>query len=107
MGAYRYPVRASGRLILARELIEDRRPWDAGDWQLGGVVRFRQAGVPQFLLLLIAEVPGQEPLDVCRNLAPGRRALLEVPRQPFPGIELPQRQRGKDREHRRRLLAAP
>ena len=37
-----------------------------------------------------AQVPRQERLYVLRNLAPGRLAALEVPRQPFPGIELPQ-----------------
>ena len=54
--------------------------WDAEDARLGGVVAFRPAGVPQFLLLLVAEVPGQERLDIGWNLAPGGRALLEVPR---------------------------
>src|SRR5260370_350716 len=75
--------------------------------RLGGIVPFRNAGVPEFLLVLFAHVPGQEGLDIRRNLAAGRRARLQVPRQPFPGIELPHGQRGKNRKHRRGLLTAP
>jgi hypothetical protein len=59
--------------------------------RLGCIVAFRQAGVRQFLVLLLADVPGQKRLDVRRNFAPGGRAVLEVPRQPFPRIELPGR----------------
>jgi len=72
----------------------DRPPAVSGiprETRLGGIVPFRNADVPQFLLLLFTQVPGQERLDIRRNLAAGRRARLEVPRQPFPGIELPHR----------------
>jgi hypothetical protein len=72
----------------------DRPPAVSGiprETRLGGVVPFRSAGIRQFLLLVLTHVPGQERLDIRRNLAAGRRARLEVPRQPFPGIELPQR----------------
>jgi antitoxin component HigA of HigAB toxin-antitoxin module len=40
-----------------------------------GVVPFRPAGVPEFLLLLVAEVPGQERLD----MSPAEVDYLDVP----------------------------
>src|SRR4051794_2035368 len=80
---------------------------DAGAVDLGGVISLRKVRLPQFVPFRGIQVPRQEPLDILRNLTPGRRAALEVPRQPSPGIELPQRQRGKDREQRRHQLATP
>src|SRR3982751_2717271 len=84
-------------------------PWwgSSAPLALRSVVPFRGPGSPQFLLLLLAQVPWQEQFDVPRDLAPGRRAVLEVPRQPLPGVEPPQRQRGEDRERRCRQLATP
>ena len=53
---------------------------------LGTVNAFSDAGFPQFFLPLFAQIPRQERLHVPRNLAPGRRTVLEIPRQPFPGM---------------------
>src|SRR3954453_6787637 len=74
---------------------------------LGSVFPLGKAWFPQFAPFRSIKVPRQEWLDILGNLATGHRALLEVPRPPFPWIELPEGQRGQDREHRRRLLAAP
>src|SRR6516165_3665661 len=78
-----------------------------GAVDLGSIHSLREAGAPQFVPSRLIKVPRQERLDLLRNLASGRRAVLEVPRQPSPGIELPQRQRRQDREQRRRQLATP
>ena len=74
--------------------------------ELGGIVSLRQSGFPQLFLFSSLRFQGKNAW-MSAGLAPGRRALLEVPCQPFPRIELRQRQRGKDREGRRRQLTTP
>src|SRR5262245_53120321 len=73
-----------------------RRGSTQGDGFLNSRARSQFAPFPGI------EVPRQERLDILRDLASGPRAVLEIPRQPFPSIELPERQRGKEREQRRR-----
>src|SRR3954451_10300076 len=89
-------------------MVGDRRSSGyGGALDLGRVIPLGRARFPQFAPFRGIKVPRQERSDILRDLAPGRRAVLEVPRQPSPRIELPQRYRGEDREQRRRLLPAP
>src|SRR3954451_11539255 len=89
-------------------MVGDRRSSGyGGALDLGRVIPLGRARFPQFAPFRGIKVPRQERLDLLRDLAPGRCAVLEVPRQPFSGIELPQRQRGQERERGRRQLATP
>src|SRR3954447_26415556 len=89
-----HPAKGTGLFCLS--IVEP--PWWGSNApiELRSVVPFRGPGSPEVLLLLLAQVPWQEQFDVSRALAPGRRAVLEMPSQPLPGIELPQRQGGED-----------
>src|ERR1700752_630849 len=81
------PVRhpPEGNWLFCLSIVEPRLWGSSVPIKLRSVVPFRGPGSAQFLLLLLAQVPGQEQFDVPRDLAPGRRAVLEVPRQPIPG----------------------
>src|SRR5690348_11561657 len=71
-------------------VVDPRSSGARGALDLGRVLPLGHARLLQLALGSGIQVPRQERLDIRRDLAPGRRAVLEVPRQPSPGIESPQ-----------------
>jgi len=74
-----------------------------GSLDLGRASLSGRPGSPSSLLFRGIKVPWQKPLMSAGTLPPAAAHCSKYHVKPVPGIELPQRQRGKDREHRRRL----